>query len=79
MLRSIKYSAEYLDSSEDHILNLIRKGELPAVNVGVGSQRRRLKISDEALNRFIAQRTIGAEQPAKPKRRSMPQTQKEWV
>ena len=79
MLRSIKHAAEFLDSSEDHVFALIRKGELPAVNVGVGNQRRRLKVSDEALKRFIEQRTTGAEAPAKPKRRSLLKPQREWV
>lgn len=79
MLRSIQYVAEFCGLSEDQIRNLIDRGDLEAVNMGTGRQRRRLKISDEALRQFIQGRTVQPRQSAIKRKRPAPKPQREWV
>ena len=71
-----------LDCSEDMVLKLINSDELRAVDIGLGSRRRTLRISDEEFQAFLERRSTAkstAKQPAKRERSSMPKPQKEWV
>ena len=48
--------AEKLRITQEQIRNLIRKGRLPAVNIGTGMKRPLYRITQQALNEFLYQR-----------------------
>ncbi len=48
--------ADRLRVTAEQVRALIRKGQLPAINVGAGSKRPLYRISEEALEEFIAGR-----------------------
>ena len=48
--------AEKLHVTQEQIRNLIRKGQLPAVNVGTGMKRPLYRINQQALNDFLYRR-----------------------
>ena len=50
---SIKHAAGYLDCTEDHVRNLIARGELKAVDIGLGEVKRMLRVSTEELDRYL--------------------------
>lgn len=64
--------ARRLGVSPGKILNLIRGGELAAIDVATrGSRRPRYRIDPDALERFIAARAVGSP-PATQQRRRRP-------
>jgi excisionase family DNA binding protein len=48
--------AAYLNVSTDHVIDLIRTGGLPAVNVGAGSKRGCYRVTREAVAEFEKER-----------------------
>lgn len=50
---SIKHAADYLDCTEDHVRNLIARGYLKAVDIGLGEVKRMLRVSTEELDRYL--------------------------
>ena len=57
---SVGHSAGYLDCTEDHVRNLIGRGELKAVDIGLGTVKRMLRISTEELDRYLESRRRAA-------------------
>lgn len=57
---SIKHAAVYLDCAELHVRNLIQKGELKAADIGLGDERRMLRISTEELDRYLERKQRAA-------------------
>jgi excisionase family DNA binding protein len=49
-------AADYLIVTPEQIRNLIRQGQLSAVNVGTGTKRPLYRITQQALNDFLARR-----------------------
>jgi excisionase family DNA binding protein len=49
--------AARLGTSTEHVLGLINRGRIKSVNIGHGSMRPRHRITEEALDQFIAMRT----------------------
>ena len=52
-MHTISSIAEKLSVSERTVRRLIRSGKLSAINVGLGSQRQDLRITESALEDFI--------------------------
>ena len=52
-MHTISNIAEKLSVSERTVRRLIRSGKLSAINVGLGSQRQDLRITESALEDFI--------------------------
>lgn len=50
--------AEHLGVSTQHVRNLINAKQLRAVNVGVGTKRYRLKVTESELSRFLSRNTV---------------------
>lgn len=67
MSHTVKAAAQRAGCSESSIRNHIAAGNLPAYHIGLGTRRRSLRITDEALERFIEGRTTSA--PSTPSRR----------
>lgn len=65
---SVKSVAEEFGVTTDHILDLIHRGHLRAVNVGLG-RKPRWKVPAEAITEFMAARTATANPVAHRKRR----------
>lgn len=59
-LLSVARAAEILDCSRGHIYDLIKRGEIPASDIGIG--RAKTRITEKALAAYIASttRTAGA-------------------
>jgi excisionase family DNA binding protein len=70
---TVQAAAQSLGVSESQVLALIRRGDLRAVNIGIGRQRARWRITIEDLDRFAAERT--ARPPAETSRRRRAQKQ----
>lgn len=55
--------------SHSHILNLIRSGDLPAINIGTGG-RARYVVTEESLDDFESGRTVRPPLKAAKRRRA---------
>jgi len=64
-------TAERLRVARDHVLALIRKGDLPAINISLStrSKRPRFRIPVADLDRFIAARSVPHRRYSRPPRR----------
>ena len=69
MFHTTSSVATLLHTSEEQILAHIKAGRLKAVNVGLGSQRPRWRISDDQLTEFLESRTATPPAP-RPARRT---------
>jgi excisionase family DNA binding protein len=72
-LLNIPLAARRLGIGEDAVLAHIRAGRLRAVNVGAGPVRPRWRITEEALEQFVASRTSAPTPPAKRTRAKQPE------
>ena len=59
--------AEYLQVSPEQVRTLIRKGQIAATNVGIGSKRPLYRVSQQALDDFLDRKWHPG--PAAPKRK----------
>jgi len=50
---SIKHAASYLDCTEDHIRNLLSKGLIKYVDIGLGERKKMARIAVEELDRYL--------------------------
>ena len=66
---TVQETAEFLQSSEDGVLEMIHGGELPASNIGKGDQRPRWRVMASDLCQLLIQRRFVNEEQARPKRR----------
>lgn len=62
--------AERLKLSTDAVLALVHAGKLAASNVGLGTQRPRWRITAEALDQFLAERSAPKRIPRRPRKRT---------
>lgn len=69
VLLTVADVAARLVVNDEIVLTHIRAGRLRAINVGLGTQRPRWRISPEALDEFIAARTATPCQAATRQRR----------
>ncbi len=60
VLRKIDYVMSWLDCSRPHVLREIASGRLKAINIGRGKSRSEWRISDEAVDEYIAALSIPA-------------------
>jgi excisionase family DNA binding protein len=57
---SIKHAAVYLDCTDEHVRNLIQRGELKAADIGLGEARKMLRITTEDLDRYLERKRRAA-------------------
>lgn len=54
-LASVAHVAQVLDCSQDTVMRMVARGDLPAIDIGTGRPKTRIDLDD--LDRFIARRT----------------------
>ena len=72
----LPFAAEQFDCSEDQVRNHIASGALEAVNIGGGTVRKSWRITDAAIEAFIASRTHAPQPKRRTSRHERPVT--EW-
>lgn len=68
-MHTVASLAKFLRISDEQVLSHIRAGRIRAVNVGGGVQRPRWRVSEDALQEFLAARTASPKPVTKRKRR----------
>ena len=64
--------ADRLRVTAEQIRSLIRRGELTAINVGVGRKRPRYRLQPEAVDEFLARRSGGGKRSGPRRVRRLP-------
>lgn len=76
---NLKNTAARIGCSVDHVRRLVERGEIKAVNIGLGTVRRRLVVFPNEIEAYLARQSTGI--PTKPRMRSTPVSRKmgQWV
>ena len=67
-----KQAGELLSCSDDTVIAHISSGELEAINIGLGKQRKRWIITEEAIESFLRRRAKTIKPPTRRKPAAAP-------